>query len=225
MDSDSFYPAFVTAAKVLGLGEVLVRKIKTTGLQLYEKTGFETINAITWFNEAKGRVGVKISGIYSEAEEGRAIDNLYVQVGDEVVGAWATILHLKGSLTEPAGELGNGIFFSVANRITKFAETKTLFNSVGQSDFVQYWKQTNLPEQIRIRWGQSTVTFEGSQFSVVRVAAHGFNKGGVVVFCTPVLAVFIPVVTAMEANNFAVQGYSPGGASTGTYGFYWVAIG
>lgn len=77
-----------------------------------------------------------------------------------------------------------------------------------------------------VRFGTSTATFSGSPISGTAVVTHGLGKTPACVLTTAINTVILYEITASGATTFSVAGYNTTGAAlTGTFSFYWLAIG
>lgn len=214
MDNDSFYPAIITAAKIVGLGEAVLKNIKTLGIELQEKTLHEVANSIRWVNEL-GEANQSIIGsgspvgngphalsLASQGKAGTAEINLAV----DDIAAFAAITAFV-----------SGINF-------------TLVDNLGQSSFLQL-VQPEVAKKRLISFGVAPVTWAlGSTISETVTVTHSLGRVPILAVASSWAAPSPPGVASYNAfsptkENFALNGYAPntnGGFSSSAA---WIAIG
>lgn len=182
MDSDSFYPAFVTAAKILGLGEVIVKKITTNGVKLLEekisseKPPYTNVNQVQWFSEKLKRISSYIAA-FEFVHKVLGEETLLHELELGVIGGWGnTQLNLSSTDIEPESpELMPEIGISVVDRITKAGNFRTLLDAERRSSFLQLLS----PEKTKLAWGVVTgagVKVVGSKgWNVVKNGANEYE--------------------------------------------------
>lgn len=165
MDSDSFYPAFVTAARILGLGEVIVKKISAFGIELKEeepKPPFpyeKNLNRIYWFNKAQGKIKELIVGL--------SFGNFHFM---ELIasGNWGnSLISIQSTDVEPEGEQAS-VGLGVVDRITKGVKFRTLLDSEQRSHYLQL--QGAVPQK------RTTIAgWAGTIGTIPRIGSFGVN--------------------------------------------------
>lgn len=131
MDNDSFQPAFVTAARVLGLEAFAAKFIKTAGILLEEREFFtKEGNAISWaIPKEATKIGAAIYGTIASAGV-NAIHAIVLEASPE--GEWPARLEISGP--GPRLPLTNHrIEFGFGPKISNWI----LMDGEGRSDFVR----------------------------------------------------------------------------------------
>lgn len=83
---------------------------------------------------------------------------------------------------------------------------------------------TGAPRQVGLRFGTGTATFTASTHSANVTVPHGLGRVPANVQLTAYHDIVYEIVST-DATNIVVQGWAPGGATTGTLGFDWLVIG
>ena len=172
MDSDSFYPAVITAARIIGLGEVVVKKIQALGIRLNEeepKPPFPyeaNLNKIEWFNKAQGKVRQLIQGLNLGSHH-------FLEM--TVAGNWGnSLLSIQSTDVEPEGEQAS-VGFGVVDRITKAVNFGTIFDSEKKSSFLKIGDGTT-PKDSRIGYGGVIAKFSGSTSTAPVTVTHNLGQ-------------------------------------------------
>ncbi len=208
MDNDVFISPFITAARVLGLGNYAVSILEAKGLRLQEgEIGQVESRSLSWLKE--NVIKEMVSGWYNKFILTRFLQ--MAVIGEESITA------ITASVAEKGGESQNtAVTMQVLNNVW------TLMNGKNQSDFLQVSKL--LFGNHRISWGIAEAKFSASTTSATVAVRHKLSAQPQVVIATPQLGVLASANTfEYNEETFKVVAFVQN-ALTLTATIPWIAI-